>query len=103
MKFRLKAFGWHLVGSACFMALVLGGLYLGWYRWPGWYLAGASGIALMMLGFDVVLGPLLTFVIANPGKPRRELARDGGIIVCGQIISARYRATTLWDCRVPFY
>lgn len=103
MKFRLKAFGLHLLGSACFMALVLGVLYLGWYRWPGWYLAGASGIALMMLGLDVALGPALTFVIANPGKPRRELARDIGIIVCVQIIAAGYGATTLWNGRVLYY
>ncbi len=103
MKFRLKAFGWHLLGSACFMALVLSVLYLGWNRWPGWYLAGATGIALMMLGFDVVLGPLLTFVIANPGKPRRQLARDIGIIVCVQIIAAGYGASTLWNGRVLYY
>jgi hypothetical protein len=103
MKFRLKAFGFHLLGSACFMGLVLGAFYLGWYRWPGWYLAGASTIALMMLGFDVVLGPLLTFVIANPNKQRRELARDIGIIVCVQIIAAGYGATTLWNGRVLYY
>jgi hypothetical protein len=103
MKFRFKAFGYHLLGSACFMGLVLGGLYLGWYRWPGWYLAGASTIALMMLGFDVILGPLLTFVIANPAKPRRVLARDVGIIVCVQLIAAGYGATTLWNGRVLYY
>ena len=85
------------------MALVLGGLYLGWYRWPGWYLTGASTIALMMLGFDVVLGPLLTLIIANPGKPRRELVRDITIIVCVQIIAAGYGATTLWKGRVLYY
>ena len=85
------------------MALVLGAFYLGWYRWPGWYLAGASTIAAMMLGFDVVLGPLLTFVIANPSKERRELARDIGIIVCVQIIAAGYGATTLWNGRVLYY
>jgi hypothetical protein len=103
MKFRLKAFGLHLLGSACLMALVLGALYLGWYRWPGWYLAGASSIALMMLGFDVVLGPALTFVIANPAKLRRELARDIGVIVCVQIIAAGYGAATLWNGRVLYY
>jgi hypothetical protein len=103
MKFRFKAFGYHLLGSACLMALVLGGLYLGWYRWPGWYLAGASTIAVMMFAFDVVLGPALTFVIANPSKPRRELARDIGIIICVQIIAAGYGATTLWNGRVLYY
>jgi hypothetical protein len=103
MKFRLKAFGLHLLGSACVMALVLGGLYLGWYRWPGWYMTGATTIALMMLGFDVILGPMLTLLIANPVKPRRELVRDIGIIVGVQIIAAGYGATTLWNGRVLYY
>jgi hypothetical protein len=103
MKFRLKAFGLHLLGSACAMAILLGGLYLGWYHWPGWYLTGATKIALMVAGFDVVLGPLLTLVIANPAKPRRELVRDIAIIICVQIVAAGYGATTLWSGRVLYY
>lgn len=103
MKFRFKAFGLHLLGSACVLALVLGALYLGWYYWPGWYLTGGSKIAVMMTGFDVILGPLLTFVIANPAKPRRELSRDIGIIVAVQILAAGYGATTLWQGRILYY
>lgn len=103
MRFRLKAFGLHLLGSASLMAIVLGALYFGWYRWPGWYLAGALTIALMMTGIDVVLGPLLTLVIANPGKPRRELARDISIIVVVQLIAAGYGITTLWHGRPLYY
>jgi hypothetical protein len=103
MKFRFKAFGLHLLGSACVLALVLGALYLGWYRWPGWYLTGGFKIAAMMTGFDVILGPLLTLVIANPAKPRRELARDIGIIIGVQILAAGYGASTLWQGRVLYY
>jgi hypothetical protein len=103
MNFRLKAFGLHLLGSACLLALTLGSLYLGWYRWPGWYLAGALTIALVLAGVDVVIGPLLTFVIANPKKPRRELARDIGIIVLVQLIAAGYGITTLWNGRPLYY
>jgi hypothetical protein len=103
MKFRLKAFGLHLLGSACLLALALGGLYLGWYRWPGWYLAGALTIALMMAGIDVVLGPLLTLLIASPRKPRRELARDISIIVAVQLLAASYGIMTLWNGRPLYY
>lgn len=103
MKFRFKAFGLHLSGSACVLALVLGALYLGWYRWPGWYLTGGFKIAAMMTGFDVILGPLLTLVVANPAKPRRELARDIGIIIGVQILAAGYGASTLWQGRVLYY
>jgi len=103
MRFRLKAFGLHLSGSACLLALILGVLYLGWYRWPGWYLAGAPKILLIMVGIDVVLGPLLTLVIANPRKPRRELARDISIIVFVQLVAAGYGSTTLWQGRPLYY
>src|SRR3569833_1690142 len=76
MKFRFKAFGLHVTASTCLFLVALGALYFGWYRWPGWYLTGAMNIVLMMAGIDVVLGPLLTLIVANPNKPRRELARD---------------------------
>jgi len=103
MGFRFKAFGAHLLGSACLLALVLGGLYWGWYRWPGWYLAGALKIAVIMAGIDVVLGPLLTLLIANPNKPRRELTRDIGIIVVVQLVAAGYGFATLWQGRPLYY
>jgi hypothetical protein len=103
MKFRLKAFGLHVLGSACLLLLALGVLYAGWYRWPGWYLTGALTIALMMAGIDVVLGPFLTLIIASPNKPRRELARDISIIVVVQLVAAGYGITTLWNGRPLYY
>ena len=103
MNFRLKAFGLHLLGSVCLLSLALGSLYLGWYRWPGWYLAGALTIALVLAGVDVVIGPLLTLVIAHPKKPRRELARDISIIVVVQLIAAGYGIVTLWNGRPLYY
>ena len=35
MRFRLAALGLHLLASCVALTVVLGGLYLGWYRWPG--------------------------------------------------------------------
>ncbi len=103
MKFRFKAFGLHVTASTCLFLLALGTLYFGWYRWPGWYLTGAMTIVLMMAGIDVVLGPLLTFIIANPGKPRRELARDIAIIAAVQLAAMGYGLTTLWHGRPLYY
>jgi hypothetical protein len=103
MKFRFKAFGLHVTASTCLFLLALGTLYFGWYRWPGWYLTGATTIVLMMAGIDVVLGPLLTFVIANPNKPRRELARDIAIIATVQLAAMGYGLTILWQGRPLYY
>jgi len=103
MKSRFKAFGLHFTGSATVLLLVLGSLYLGWYRWPGWYLTGVLRVLPIMVGVDVVLGPLLTLVIANPKKPRRELARDIGCIITVQLVALGYGATTLWNGRPLYY
>jgi hypothetical protein len=103
VKFRFKAFGLHVAASTCLFLLALGTLYLGWYRWPGWYLTGATNIVLLMAGIDVVLGPVLTFTIANPQKPRRELARDISIIALVQLAAMGYGATTLWNGRPLYY
>src|ERR1700741_2187941 len=103
MPFRLKAFGLHLLGSASALTLILGGLYLGWYRWPGWYLAGALRVLVIVAIVDVGLGPTLTLIVANPRKLRRALARDIGIIVAVQVVALIYGATTLWQGRPLYY
>jgi len=103
MRFRLKAFGLHLTSSTCVLALVLGSLYFGWYRWPGWYLTGALHVLLIVASVDLCLGPALTLIIANPGKPRRELARDIGVIVTLQVAALVYGTATLWQGRPLYY
>src|SRR5271168_4411658 len=65
MGFRFKAFALHLAGSASALTLTLGLLYLGWYHWPGWYLADLPTVLAIMVGVHVVLGPLLTFIVAE--------------------------------------
>jgi hypothetical protein len=103
MKFRLKAFSLHLLASAIVLTLVLGGLYLGWYRWPGWYLCNAVKVAPILLLVDLTLGPLLTLLVANPLKNRRELARDIGVIVAVQLVALVYGTVTLWHGRPLYY
>jgi hypothetical protein len=103
MNFRLKLFSLHLLSSALVLTLVLGGLYLGWYRWPGWYLCNALSVAPILLLVDLTLGPLLTLLIANPLKNRRELARDIGVIVAVQLVALAYGAATLWQGRPLYY
>jgi hypothetical protein len=103
MSFRLRASGLHLIASATVLTLVLGSLYLGWYRWPGWYLADALRVVAAVAGVDLALGPLLTFVIARSSKPRRELVRDIAIIVVIQLLALSYGAMLLWKGRPLYY
>jgi hypothetical protein len=103
MTFRLKAFGTHLLCSALALTLVLGALHLGWYHWPGWHLTEALHLIVVMVGVDVVIGPLITLIVANPGKPGRELARDIALIVTVQLVALGYGAMTLWQGRPLYY
>lgn len=103
MRFRLQAFGLHLTGSASALALVLGSFWLGWYRWPGWYLASALHIVGIVVMVDLVLGPTLTLIVASPGKRRAVLARDILIIVTVQLIALVYGGVTLWSGRPLYY
>jgi hypothetical protein len=102
-SFRLKAFGLHLLVSATVLSLSLGTLYLGWYHWPGWYLTGVSSVTAVLAGVDLVLGPLLTLIIASPRKPRRELARDIAVIGFIQLAALAYGTIQLWNGRPLYY
>jgi hypothetical protein len=103
MRFRLKAFSLHLISSATALTLILGSLYFGWYRWPGWHLTDVTTVVLVMVCVDVVLGPTLTLIIANEKKSRRELTRDIGIIVAVQLCALIYGSVSLWDGRPLYY
>jgi len=103
VKFRLKAFALHLTGSACALALVIGGMYLGWYRWPGWYLTEVLHVVAIVVMVDLALGPTLTLIVANPAKSRRQLTIDIGAIVTVQLAALIYGAVTLWVGRPLYY
>jgi len=103
MKFRFTAFAVHLLASILVLSITLGALYFGWYHWPGWYLADAWHVVVVMIGVDVVIGPLLTLIIANANKHRRELRRDLSIIVAAQLIALVYGTTQLWNGRPLYY
>lgn len=103
MGFRLKAFAAHIGASACVLAVLLGILYLGWYRWPGWYVTNFLHVTSILVGVDVTMGPLFTFLIANPQKPRRVLARDVAVIVTLQLVALAYGIGTLWGGRPLYY
>ena len=103
MKFRLRAFGLHLGASACVLTSVFGCFYLGWYRWPGWYLSGAMSVVAVLCLVDLALGPCLTLVVANPHKSRSTLKRDIVIIAVVQVVALIYGTITLWTGRPLYY
>lgn len=95
MNFRTRAASLHFLASSG-VALLSGLLvFLLWYPPPYATLAGGLTLFAMMIGIDVVLGPLLTALVANPSKPRKELQRDIGLIVLVQLLAFGYGMYTI--------
>ncbi|MFK8017512.1 MAG: hypothetical protein AB8G17_18965 [Gammaproteobacteria bacterium] len=82
---RWSAFGAHIVISVLIFSALFAVIYF--FLFPGalFMLAGGIDGIKIIAGVDVVLGPLLTLVIYNVAKPRRELVRDVSIIGTIQI------------------
>ena len=89
-RFRLRAAGIHLSLSAVAAALASALLFLVWYPSPFATIVGGIQLFMLLVSVDVVMGPALTFVVANPGKPRRELVRDLSVIVVLQLAAFGY-------------
>ena len=87
---RFKAAGLHGLISALVAAgaatLVLGVWFPGAYR----HMAGGVGLFTLIVGVDVVLGPLLTLVAFDPRKTRRHLAMDLSVIGALQLAALAY-------------
>ena len=66
-----------------------------WYPWPLYELVSGRELFWLVVGVDVVCGPLLTLVIFNPAKPRAELARDLALVAAIQLLALGYGVHTL--------
>ena len=84
---------------ACLAAWVVFGV---WYAYPYRELSGGRELFLLVVAVDVVCGPLLTFVLFNPKKPRKELWMDLGVVAFIQLAALGYGMWTVWQAR-PLY
>lgn len=84
------------------VCLSIFGLVLAWvwcFAYPDVYftMAGAvQGLTLVFL-VDVVLGPLLSFMVYNPKKPKKEIISDFAIIGLVQLCALVYGVNTLYQ------
>lgn len=106
MSIRMKAAGkaafFHLIGSllvASFAAVVVFGF---WYPTPYGELSGGLRLFLILVGVDVVCGPLLTLILFSPKKSRRELTLDMSLVVIVQLAALVYGLHTAFQGR-PLY
>ncbi|MDP3132573.1 MAG: pilus assembly protein [Burkholderiaceae bacterium] len=97
-KAALYHFLGTLVAAACAGVLVL----LVWYPYPYSQLSGGSQLFQILLGVGIVCGPLLTLVLFNPRKSRRELFADLSLVMLVQLAALWYGMHTAYQARPLF-
>lgn len=99
---RLRSAGIHLALSLCVALLAFCVVYFVWYPSAFWRMAGGRELFQLIVTVDVVLGPLLTFAIFNPGKGWRRLKFDLAVIGLLQLSALTYGLSTVAQAR-PVY
>lgn len=98
-KERSVASGIHLgisLAIAAIAAILVFGL---WYPYPYREISGGRSLFLLVVCVDVVMGPLITFVIFNRAKPRRELFTDIAVVVILQLAALSYGLWSVYVAR----
>lgn len=97
---RWNAAGLHLILSALVaFTLVLLVVAL-WYPAPYFAAMGGATLLRLLIGVDVILGPLITLIIFDPQKPR--LKWDLAAIAAMQIAALAAGAYIMFDARPVF-
>ena len=65
---RWKAAGLHLFICVAIAAVALTLMLLVWYPWPLFEASGGNELVMILVGVDVVIGPLLTLIVFKSGK-----------------------------------
>lgn len=100
MKHRIRAFGIHLSGSLLVAGISVGLVFALWYPGPLAAASGVGSIVLLLLAVDVVVGPVITFIVFNPSK--KELKWDLAVVVALQVAALAYGLHTVFSAR-PAY
>jgi hypothetical protein len=97
---RFRASGLHFLISLFVGLLLLALCWFIWYPAPMLLAIGGHEIFLLVVGIDVILGPLLTLVAFKSGK--KSLKFDLAVIALLQIGALAYGVSTLLEAR-PAY
>lgn len=95
MGLRHRAFFYHLAGSLLWAVFALFVVFGIWYPRPLQIATGVTGVFLLIIIVDVILGPLLTLIVFRPGKSRRALRFDLIVIITVQLLALAYGLVTV--------
>jgi hypothetical protein len=97
---RWKAAGLHLLVSLLVAILTGSVVYFAWYPQPYFEVAGGSTLMLVIMGVDVVIGPLLTLIVFRRGK--KGLRFDLTVIAVLQAVAFGYGVHVIAEARPAF-
>jgi hypothetical protein len=97
---RWTAFAAHFAISVLIGATVFGLVMWLWYPAPYFAAMGGDTLLRLLIGVDVTLGPVITLIIFDPGKPR--LRQDLAVVVALQVAALVYGSYVMFDAR-PVY
>jgi hypothetical protein len=96
---RFGAAAVHLIISLLIALSAAALVFSVWHPYPYSELSGGRELFSMLVAIDVILGPLLTFVIFNRAKPTKELYRDLMIVGLLQFAALSYGLWTVFVAR----
>lgn len=94
---KTRAFLIHLAISALVVGLAIALIFVFWYPPPYFQVIGTWMVLRILVGVDLVLGPLLTLIVFRAGKPR--LLLDMTVIAVIQLAALVYGLTIIYQER----
>jgi hypothetical protein len=99
---KFIAFGIHFAATLAVALIAAALFFFVWFPVPFHEMVGGSKLFMLVVACDLVLGPLISLVIYNSRKSRRELYIDYSIVALVQLAALGYGMYTSFNAR-PVY
>lgn len=99
---KFAAFAIHFLLTSVLAAGAAALIFFVWYPAPFQDMVGGTKLFFLVVGCDLVLGPLMSLVIYNSKKSRKELVTDYLIVGVIQLAALTYGVAMVADTR-PVY
>lgn len=98
-KFALKIAATHLLLNLLIAAVVGAVIFGVWYPPPYHKMMGGLELLGLIVLVDVVCGPVMTAILADPRKSKKNLYKDLAIVGCIQLAALAYGLHTVAEAR----
>ncbi|KKW68797.1 hypothetical protein AAV94_03345 [Lampropedia cohaerens] len=102
LPMRLRAMSVHFLVTLAVAAVAAALVFGLWFPPPFARMLGGLELFMLVVACDLVLGPLISLVIYNRKKPRKELVRDYAIVAAIQLAALAYGLHTVAITRPVF-